>query len=125
MSHVLTELRKLETFHLSELEKVRAALAALRGSPGKPAAIATKRRRSRPGVRGHVQSLTLEALGESSNLTANEIAARLGTQSSVVHHALNTLCDKKRVVRSGVGSKNNPYRWALRRGAPELKAVGE
>ncbi len=38
---------------------------------------------------------------------------------------LRTLCEKKRVVRSGVGSKNNPYRWALRYSVPELKAVSE
>lgn len=114
MSAVVTELRKLESYHLSELEKVRAALAALRAAPPKPAPAKAKRRRTRPGIRGHIQELTLEVLAESNNLTANEVSARLGAHPSAVLHALSSLCDKKRVVRSGVGSKNHPYRWALR-----------
>ncbi len=126
----VSELKKLEDHYVRELRKVRTALAAMGvgvSAELEKAKVVTKqrRRRTRPGVRGHLQELTLEALSESSNLTANEVAARLGAHNTAVMHALRTLCEKKRVVRSGVGSKNHPYRWALRYGVAELKAVAE
>lgn len=127
----VSELKKLEDYYIRELRKVRLALGAMGVgvAPELEKAQKARRVRSRKGPRpyplGHLQELAVEVLTKSSNLTANEIAGELRCEPTTLYAALRSLCSRKRIVRSGAGTRDNPYRWALRFGVPELKAVGE
>lgn len=129
----VSELKKLEDYYIRELRKVRLALGAMGVGVAPEIEKAQKERRSRvrgrktprPYPLGHLQELAVEVLTKSSNLTANEIAGELRCEPTTLYAALRSLCSRKRIVRSGAGTRDNPYRWALRFGVPELKAVGE